>query len=233
MKKLSKYSFNKATPVITVGARASNLAKVQLEEVHKELLVHYPSICFQPIYLSTTGDKDRSTSLRTLGKSNFFTLEIDLLQLEEKCRISIHSAKDLPEPLAEGLELVALTKGVDGSDSLVLKEGVSLAELPKGAVIATSSERREKMVKTLRDDFSFVDVRGVIEERLALITDGKVDGVVVAEAALIRLQLTHLNRVRVPGMAAPLQGQLAIIARSGDEEMKQLFAPIDVRQNTL
>lgn len=122
--------------------------------------------------------------------------------LSKTIRLAIHSAKDLPDPLPEGLALALVTKGVDPRDSLVFREGDSLSTLPSGAVIATSSSRREEVVRQLRGDLVFIDLRGDIEERLAKLTDGA-DGVVVAEAALIRLKLTHLNRLILPGKRRP------------------------------
>ncbi len=209
--------------LITVGARESPLSKKQVEEVLRDLLLHHPTVEFVPLYTKTYGDLDRTTSLRVLGKTNFFTREIDEMQLQGKCRISIHSAKDLPDPLRKGLVCVALTQGIDPSDSLVLKEGACFEELPKGARIGTSSLRREEMLKKLRDDWIFIDIRGTIEERLTQLRQGLVDGVVIAEAALIRLELTALNRIRLSGETTPLQGRLAVIAREGDQEMRELF----------
>jgi hydroxymethylbilane synthase len=150
--------------------------------------------------------------------------------LKGECRLGIHSAKDLPFPLPSGLAVICLTKGIDSSDSLVLRPGETLEGLPKGAVIATSSVRREQTVLQLRQDLSFIDLRGTIGQRLAKLDQGEADGVVVAEAALIRLGLTHLNRIRLPGETVEGQGQLAIVARAEDEEMSSLFACMDVRQ---
>ncbi len=212
---------------IEVGARGSPLSRVQIEEVLGELRSFHPEIDFQEVFVQTTGDKDLKTSLRTLDKTDFFTKEIDALQLSGGCRISIHSAKDLPEPLPRGLVMAALTQGVDPSDVLVLREGTALETLPPGARIGTSSLRREKNIRELRADLICVDIRGTIGMRLALLDQGEVDGLVMAEAALIRLQLTHLNRVLLPGDGAPLQGQLVVLAREEDKEMLELFAPID------
>lgn len=206
---------------IKVGARNSPLSKRQVEEVYRELTSFFPEIVFETLYVKTMGDKDRVTSLRTLDKTDFFTREIDGMTLKGECRIGIHSAKDLPDPLAHGLELIALTKGVDSSDSLVFRPGEGLK---KGSKIATSSFRREQSVLDLENEVQFVDIRGTIEERLAKLDRGEVDGVVIAEAALIRLGLTHLNRITLPGETAPLQGRLAIVARQNDEEMRILFA---------
>jgi len=211
---------------IVAAGRASPLSQVQIKEVASHLAQIYPHVEIEPLLFETKGDKDQATSLRLLGKCNFFTGEIDQAVLDGRARIAIHSAKDLPEPLEEGITVVALTAGVDSFDSLVLREGEALAP---GMRIATSSVRREEAASAVCPDLSFVDIRGAIGQRLAKLEEGAVDGVVVAEAALTRLGLHHLNRIRLPGETTPYQGQLAILAREGDEEMRQLFAPLDVR----
>jgi hydroxymethylbilane synthase len=203
---------------ITVGARGSRLSQAQVWEVHRELLKHSPHIVFKPNWIATTGDKDKTTSLRTLDKTDFFTREVDIAQLQGRFRISIHSAKDLPDPLAHGLKIVALTPGVDPSDVVVHNR-----ELSHGAVIATSSLRREENLLGWRPDLQCVDIRGTIEERLALLDVGKIDGIVMAEAALVRLGLTHRKRFSLPGETAPFQGKLAVIALDTDKEMEELF----------
>ena len=137
---------------ITVGARGSKLSQAQVWEVHRELLQHHPHVQFKPSWITTTGDKDKQTSLRDLDKTDFFTREVDQLQLKGEFRISIHSAKDLPDPLASGLKIIALTKGVDPSDVLVYNN-----ELPDNAIIATSSYRREQNLKEWKQGLRFVD----------------------------------------------------------------------------
>jgi hydroxymethylbilane synthase len=215
---------------IQVAARTSALSRVQVQEVLQELRVFHPHVSFAPHYTTTIGDKDQNTSLRHLEKTNFFTKEIDELILKEQCRLGIHSAKDLPAPLPDGLTLICLTKGVNSADSLVLRDGQSLHDLPLGARIATSSIRREEIVKQLRADLSFCDIRGTIEQRLEKLQSLEADGVVIAEAALIRLGLTHLNRIILPGPVAEGQGQLAVVGRAGDAEMQELFTCIDHRR---
>lgn len=212
------------TITIDVGARSSPLSQAQVQEVQRELQKHHPGIVLKPILVSTTGDQDHSISLRTLGRTDFFTKEVDALLLAGQCRIAIHSAKDLPEPIPDGLRVIAITQGVDSADVLVLRPQENFAALRSGALIATSSERREEAVRQLRGDLKFIDIRGTIGERLAKLDNGEADGVVVAEAALIRLGLTHLNRIRLPGSTSPLQGQLAILSRDHDTEMVGLFS---------
>ncbi len=216
-------------PSITIAARKSPLSLAQIDEVLLEIRKYNPDITFEKILLDTTGDIDLKTSLRTLDKTDFFTKEVDNLLLNKQCRIAVHSAKDLPDPIKDGLQIVAITKGVDPSDSLVLQEGMTLDTLRQGAIIATSSIQREETVKKLRSDLTFQDIRGTIGMRLEKLQLGLVDGVVIAEAALIRLKLTHLNRIRLEGKTTPLQGKLAILAHIEDAEMHTLFAPLDTR----
>lgn len=180
--------------MLTFGARSSPLSRAQVEEIRQEF-----GFDFEVIWVETTGDRDRETSLRTLEKTDFFTRELDQMLLNGHIDAAIHSAKDLPDPLPQGLVLAALSKGLDPRDSLVIKrEPIRL--------VATSSMRREEAVRSLYPHCQFVDLRGTIEERL----QKDVDGVVVAEAALIRLKLDP-KRIFLPGLAAPLQGKLAIV----------------------
>lgn len=207
---------------LVIGARNSPLSHKQVEEVCQQIHIYAPHITFQTLYVDTVGDKDKITSLRTLDKkSDFFTREIDHMLLNKTCRIAIHSAKDLPEPLAQGLILAALTRGVDPSDALVLRPHEIF---PPQGIVATSSLRREENVRLLFPQARFVDLRGTIGERIGKLDSKEVDGVVVAEAALIRLQLTHLNRIIIPGPTAHLQGKLAIVTREDDIEMCNFLA---------
>lgn len=205
---------------VKIGSRDSKLARAQVDEVLQELKVFYPHIQFDPVWLKTTGDLDLKTSLRTLEKTNFFTKELDEMLLKGDIQVAIHSAKDLPDPLPQGLKIVALTKGVDSSDALVF----NLDELPMGAKMGVSSDRREQALLKWRPDLKCVDVRGSVDKRLELLDAGDLDGLVVAEAALIRLNLTHRKRVRLECETLPLQGRLAVVAREEDAEMEKLFS---------
>jgi hydroxymethylbilane synthase len=215
---------------ITVGARDSRLSQAQVLEVWQAISSFHPSILFHPVWMKTSGDKDKETPLWKVVKTDFFTQEIDTLLIEKKVRIGIHSAKDLPHPLPKGISIVALTKGIDSRDSLVMNEGFTLEALPLHAKIGTSSKRRETAITQLRADVSVVDIRGTIDERIHLLQTKQIEGVIVAEAALIRLHLTHLNRLILDADTDPLQGKLAIVAREEDHEMASLFSAIDSRK---
>lgn len=212
---------------IVVGARGSKLSRKQVKEVMGKLGVDY-----RVDYVETVGDRDLKSSLRPMDKTDFFTREIDQKILEGSCDVGIHSAKDLPEPLPEGLKLIALTEGVSASDSLVMREGEGLKQLKRGALIGSSSFRRDKAVKQLRPDLKCIEVRGSVDARLSMLNRGEVDGLVVAEAALIRLGLAETNRMILPGKTAALQGKLAVVGREESSEMEALFHFVDARKKT-
>lgn len=205
--------------MIRLGARSSPLSRAQVQEVLEALF--FPAV--ETLFVETKGDLDKKTSLRTLEKTDFFTDAVDRLVLSHQIDVGVHSAKDLPDPLPEGLELFALTKGIDPRDSLVFRD------LKSNALIATSSERREEAVQALFSfPLRFTDVRGTIQERLSLLEQHKVDGVVIAEAALLRLKLNP-PRLLLPGAPIPLQGKLAIVGRKGDKTTAAFFTSIDAR----
>lgn len=216
--------------ILTVAARDSNLSKAQFQEVLKELRQFHPDIQFEPLFVKTYGDQDLKTPLHRVENSDFFTREIDELQLSHTCRLSIHSAKDLPQPLRKGLTIACLTKGVDARDVLVLPQKRTFVELGEKPRIGTSSQRRTELLHTLLPKARLVDIRGTIEHRLELLDSGEVDALVMAEAALIRLQLTHRNRIYLKGTPAPFQGQLAVVCLMDDQEMLDLFKPMDSRR---
>lgn len=210
---------------ILIGARSSPLSRTQVFEVVEAIKRNYPDLemDFQPVWIDTMGDLDKKSSLRDREKTDFFTRQIDEALLAGSCRIAVHAAKDLPEPLPAGVALVALTAGIDPADALVLPVGMSFAELPKFPLIATSSSRREEAVRSILPAARFCDIRGTIAERLDFLDSGACDGLVVAEAALIRLQMRR-ERVILEGATAPMQGRLAVVALDTDEQMRQLFS---------
>lgn len=192
-----------------VAARNSPLSRAQVIEIEQEL-----GVALDPIFVETHGDKDLVQSLRGLDKTDFFTREVDALVLDGTARIAIHAAKDLPDPLPDGLKCIYISKGVDHRDVLVLGDGKTLDQVK---VVGSSSDRRDAMVKALKSDVVFKDIRGTIERRLKQLDDGDFDAVVMAEAALIRLKLTHRKRLFLQGETAYLQGKLAILSRSNDQ----------------
>lgn len=210
------------TKVISVAARDSALSRAQVEEVLLAIRNHDPEIDFSVTWMKTTGDLDQTSSLLDKEKTDFFTKEVDEAILSGRCQIAIHSAKDLPDPIHPNLQVLAYTKGVDPSDVLVFRKGESLSSLAPFSKVGTSSTRRQENVLALKPDLSLVDIRGTIDKRLALLDEGKVDALVMAKAALIRLKIIRDTQI-LPGPLSPMQGRLAILARKDDFEMKNIF----------
>ncbi|OGX25815.1 MAG: hypothetical protein A3D10_08790 [Omnitrophica WOR_2 bacterium RIFCSPHIGHO2_02_FULL_48_11] len=213
---------------IKVGSRGSPLALAQVKEVFsylakQEIMVEYKQVIYQ-----TRGDQDKTTSLMINPAENFFTDTLDQALLKGDIDIAIHSAKDLPQPLHKDLKIFALTSSVDDTDAFVGK--VRFSQLKNGATVGTSSLLRQQSLLKLNSKVKIVDIRGTIEERVALVEQGQCDGVVVATAALKRLGLQKRIKEVFPWETMPLQGQLAVVGRRGDEELRGIFSAIDVRK---
>ena len=212
---------------IKVAARNSPLSIKQVMEVEGELKKYISSLKISSTLIHSSGDLDLKTSLLYLEKTDFFTKEVDDLVKDGTCDVSIHSAKDLPEPLDKDLEIYALTKGVDSCDVLLLREGETLESLKEGAQIGTSSLRRLSAISFLRKDFIGKDIRGTIQRRIELLEKKEYDGVIIAKAALIRLDLLHLNFIELNIEVSPLQGRLAVVGKKNNVELKTIFSNID------
>ena len=153
-----------------------------------------------------------------------FTRELDLALLNGEADIAIHSAKDLPEHLNDGLEVIALYEAFDKSDSLVSRDNMKLQELPAGSRIGTSSPLRRKELLALRPDLEIVGIRGCIEDRVEQVRRGDVDAAIVATCALKRLDMEQDIAEVLPFETHPMQGRLAVTARKGREDLKAIFS---------
>ena len=204
-------------------ARASKLSRIQVEEVKR-----LSGLNFEVEFVESRGDRDLKSTLIDRAADDFFTRELDEAVLEGRVDFGIHSAKDLPQPLPKGLEIAALTEGVDPRDSLVLREGFKLESLPTGAKICASSRGRHEAIRALRSDLVPADVRGTIDQRLTYIERDGIYGVMIAKAALIRLGY-QLNTIDLDHPTAKGQGRLAIVCRSKDEAVIEQFSKIDAR----
>jgi len=206
--------------VYRVGTRRSPLALKQVEEVIQTLKKTYPDIKLEIVGIETAGDRDKTTPISLLEGSDFFTRQIDEALLAGEIDFAVHSAKDLPDRLRDGLTITAVTISLDPYDCLVSKRGLNLASLPFGARIGTSSLRRKEGFKKYRPDFHLKDIRGNIEERLEKLDQSKFDAIVIAACGLMRLGLENRITERIPFeilQPHPLQGCLAIITRDGEE----------------
>ena len=211
---------------LKIISRDSNLALKQVEEV----IFQVPGLSDSLIIKEKAfGDKHKDISLLQNTITDFFTRELDESLLNGNADIAIHSAKDLPCPLTEGLELICLFQAFDKSDSLVSRNHLPLAALSPGSRIGTSALLRKQQVETLRPDLETVSIRGTIEERIKLIDENKIDALVVASCALRRLGLEHEISEVLGFKTHPLQGNLAVLAKTGRSNLKALFYGFDAR----
>ena len=205
---------------IRVIARGSRLSRLQVEEVFK----NFPELAYEIKYLESYGDKNQQISLLNgEAPADIFTRELDDAIRQGDADIAIHSAKDLPYPLPEDIEVIALFPAFDTTDSLVSRDHKKLAELPAGSVIGTSSPLRKKGLNELRPDLTIKGIRGCIEERVQQVKDGKYDAAIVATCALKRLGMEDEIAEVLPFPTHPLQGFLAITAKKGSN-LKPAFA---------
>ena len=205
---------------IRVIARGSRLSRLQVEEVFK----NFPELAYEIKYLESYGDKNQQISLLNgEAPADIFTRELDDAIRQGDADIAIHSAKDLPYPLPEDIEVIALFPAFDTTDSLVSRDHKKLAELPVGSIIGTSSPLRKKGLNELRPDLTIKGIRGCIEERVQQVKDGKYDAAIVATCALKRLGMEDEIAEVLPFPTHPLQGFLAITAKKGSD-LKQAFA---------
>ena len=206
---------------IRVIARGSRLSRLQVEEVFK----NFPELAYEIKYLESYGDKNQQISLLNgEAPADIFTRELDDAIRQGDADIAIHSAKDLPYPLPEDIEVIALFPAFDTTDSLVSRDHKKLAELPAGSIIGTSSPLRKKGLNELRPDLTIKGIRGCIEERVQQVKDGKYDAAIVATCALKRLGMEDEITEVLPFPTHPLQGFLAVTAKKGSQDLKQAFA---------
>ena len=206
---------------IRVIARGSRLSRLQVEEVFK----NFPELAYEIKYLESYGDKNKQISLLNgEAPADIFTRELDDAIRQGDADIAIHSAKDLPYPLPEDIEVIALFPAFDTTDSLVSRDHKKLAELPAGSIIGTSSPLRKKGLNDLRPDLTIKGIRGCIEERVQQVKDGKYDAAIVATCALKRLGMEDEIAEVLPFPTHPLQGFLAVTAKKVSQDLKQAFA---------
>ena len=204
---------------IRVIARGSRLSRLQVEEVFK----NFPELAYEIKYLESYGDKNQQISLLNgEAPADIFTRELDDAIRQGDADIAIHSAKDLPYPLPEDIEVIALFPAFDTTDSLVSRDHKKLAELPAGSIIGTSSPLRKKGLNELRPDLTIKGIRGCIEGRVQQVKDGKYDAAIVATCALKRLGMEDEIAEVLPFPTHPLQGFLAITGKKVKSEERRM-----------
>jgi hydroxymethylbilane synthase len=215
---------------------------VQTYWVKKQLETNFPEVEFEVEKMSTQGDKILDVALAKIGDKGLFTKELELGLINQEVDFAVHSLKDLPTNLPDGLMLGCVTERVNPADALVVQEknkDKQLETLPEGAVIGTSSLRRLAQLRHHFPHLVFKDVRGNVNTRLAKLDAGEYDGIILAVAGLERLGLSERIHQIIPAsisLHAVGQGALGIECRSGDEEVLKVIKAIehtDTRDCTL
>ena len=213
---------------IRLGTRGSKLALWQTDWVARELQRRFPELEVERVVIRVESDRQPDIPITELGARGVFTRDIEVALLEGRIDAAVHSLKDLPSEDAPGLEIAAASPREDPRDALLTLDGRALHDLPKGAVVGTSSLRRRALLCEARPDLRVEPIRGNIDTRIRKLHDGEYDAVVMAAAALERLQdptpaLPLDVDLWVPAVA---QGIIGVQARAGDAETKDMLAAV-------
>ena len=225
-------------PFLRIGTRGSPLALFQAHETRR-LLAAAHGVAEDAItveVIRTSGDMIQDRALSTAGGKGLFTKEIEQALAEGGIDLAVHSAKDMPTVLPDGLELAAFLEREDVRDALIAPGAASLQALPRGAVVGTASLRRQALVKRLRPDIETILFRGNVETRLRKIAEGAAHATLLALAGLKRLGLADRATALLDEetfLPAVGQGAICIEARSGDERTRGLLAPINHRDTEI
>ncbi len=218
---------------IKVGTRGSMLARTQSQWLIDVLAKAHPQINFEMVIIKTKGDLVQDKPLDKIGDKGLFTKELEDALLSGEIHMAIHSMKDMPSKLPEGLVLTVPTIREDPRDVLLTPHHISsLEELPEGAVVATGSKRRICQIKKLRPDIELIGIRGNIDTRIRKMQEQKLDGIVLAAAGLKRIgrfEDSAYQTVSLPEnvfVPAPAQGILAVEIRADNQQVKELMAAI-------
>lgn len=218
---------------IRIGSRKSQLALVQTYWVQEQLQKAFPDLTFEVHTMSTQGDKILDVALAKIGDKGLFTKELEVGMLNQEIDFAVHSLKDLPTHLPEGLTLAAITERENPADALVVHEkhkDKQIDTLPEGAVIGTSSLRRLAQLRHHFPHFTFKDVRGNLITRLAKLDAGEYDALILAAAGLERLGMgdrVHQILPKEISLHAVGQGALGIECRADDSEVLSLLKAIE------
>jgi len=214
---------------IAVGTRGSKLAEIQAESVVAKLREAVPELNASLVKIVTRGDRENTTALDKFAGQGVFVKELEQALIDGEINLAVHSLKDLPTEIPEGLLLAAVTARLDPRDVLVSR-GKRLADLAPGSRIGTGSLRRAVQLLTYRSDLEIREIRGNIDTRLQKVTQGEFDGIIVAAAALIRLGWEDKITEYLPAdhfVPAVGQGALGIEIRSDDTETAEVVSRVN------
>ena len=218
------------TDILRIATRKSPLALWQAEFVKSELLRHHPGLQVELVPMTTRGDKLLDTPLAKVGGKGLFVKELESAMLDGLADIAVHSMKDVPMELPQGLGLEVICKREDPSDAFVSNSFHSLAQMPNSSVIGTSSLRRQCQVRAAFPHLQVRELRGNVNTRLAKLDSGEYDAIILASAGLIRLNMGHRITQKLSSdtsLPAGGQGAVGIECRSNDSKTKQLLAPLN------
>lgn len=223
---------------IRIGARGSRLALAQAREVQERLEAAHGAgaVAFEMRAITTTGDRIQDRTLADAGGKGLFTKEIEEALLASEIDLAVHSMKDMPTVLPPGLAVTCFLPREDVRDAFISPRAASLSDLPKGAVVATSSLRRQAQARWLRPDLTVVPIRGNVETRLRKLEEGAADATILAMAGLKRLGLAGRVGTPVPVdemLPAVAQGAIGVEIRADDDATAALLAPINDQATAL
>lgn len=215
-----------------IGTRSSPLAMAQAYETRTRLMKAHnlPEDAFEICPMSTTGDEIQSKALREFGGKGLFTKEIEAALLDGTIDCAVHSMKDMPTVLPDGLELTAFLPREDVGDALVSFDYQAIEDLPQGCKVGTSSLRRAAQIRSMRPDIEIVEYRGNVQTRLRKLREGVADATLLACAGLSRLGNTDAPATRIPPetmLPAIAQGAIGIEQRTNDGRAHELLAPLN------
>ncbi|PID33787.1 MAG: hydroxymethylbilane synthase [Thiotrichales bacterium] len=217
------------TKTIRIATRKSPLALWQAEEVARQLKHHHANLEVELVTMKTQGDIILDTPLAKIGGKGLFVKELETGMLEGRADIAVHSMKDVPMQLPEGLHLSVIMQREDPTDAFVSNTINSLDELPQNAKVGTCSLRRQTQLIEKRPDIEILNLRGNVNSRLAKLDNGDYDAIILASAGLIRLgfekRIKHSISVE-QSLPAAGQGAVGIECRSDDDEVNALLAPL-------
>jgi len=220
------------TTVLRIGTRGSPLALAQAHETRARLMAAHglPEDAFAIEVITTSGDRIQDRPLSEAGGKGLFTKEIEEALLDGRIDIAVHSSKDMPTVLPDGLHLSAFLPREDARDAFIGKAARSIMELPQGATVGSSSLRRQALILRMRPDLKVIIFRGNVQTRLRKLAEGVADGTILALAGLKRLGLEHvatdiMSLESFP--PAPGQGAICIESRIGDARIEDMLAAIN------
>lgn len=215
---------------LRIATRKSPLALWQSEHVADALRAAHPGLQVELVPMSTRGDEVLDRSLAAIGGKGLFLKELEVAMQRGEADCAVHSLKDVPMELEPGFLLPAILQRADYADAFISNTYADIASLPQGAVVGTSSLRRQAQLRALRPDLQLRDLRGNVNTRLAKLDAGEYDAIVLACAGLQRLGMDTRIRTRLLApewLPAPAQGAIAIECRDDDPATEALCAALD------